>query len=182
MHSGSRSGPGRSHEFWTNSGVKDGTARQTQAPRTGEPSCSAPPPEHTYRGGVPQLDSPLRPLSRNAAPEDAGAGGSARLPLQSRDGRQGCRLHPEPGPRGAALSVSLRSGAAAPADQRRVRARHPKRLPIVWIREEARRVLSRLRGTPRARRRTTVRVRPPAPRVPAFARQRQGIPLRGKPC
>src|SRR5262249_31893300 len=95
----------------------------TQAPRPRPDRQPDPPVQPPDRGRLPRLVPPVHPVPPQAAPAGDGRAGSERIPEPpGRRSRRG-RLHPEPGPRRAA--VPLRRGAGAPARPALHRSRDP---------------------------------------------------------
>src|SRR3990170_1129868 len=95
------------------------------------------------------MDQAVHLLPREASPDGDGAAGSQPVPDASGRTRARRRLDPEPSPGRPAVSVRQSAGSPAGPDRRVVRARRPRRLPVVLTRQEVRAVLEELDGTPR---------------------------------
>ena len=94
-------------------------------------------------------DPPVHPVPRQASPSwDGRARSRAVSQLARRRGAGGC-VNSEPGAERAAVPLPPRLASRLAWLDDVVRARRPKRLPIVLTRDEVREVISKLDGTPR---------------------------------
>jgi hypothetical protein len=102
-----------------------------------------------HGGGLPPLDSPIPPVSQRRSSAPTRRTGPEPVPDTSGSWRKRGCVHAEPGVGGGSFPLPAYSGTVPGPSRRVVRARKPKRLPVVLPCDEAQAILTELDGVRR---------------------------------